>query len=315
MATDFDFDELDKAVNSALGGTSSDDSNVQASESAPKSDDASVPAPKPAEEPAKEASPPATPPAVRRSGGRFMDVVHPSSDMRANAPASVPVPPVFNRSEPTPTPATTPTPKPVESKQDDDILGEDWNQPLESPFLPDAKVEKRPLGGLVPSQIDFDELELLEEPDDPRIEAHAMPDPIDFAQQNGHVELPEEDAALIVPEPAAQKEEAQPAKPVEAKTDDYGAGYGEGSFQEAPSRGLAPEEEPAGPASIQQQYKEQPSTAPESGSIYDTEAYHKPLIPNAKRKSGIMVIVWILALILIGGGLGAATYFYILPML
>jgi hypothetical protein len=74
-------------------------------------------------------------------------------------------------------------------------------------------------------------------------------------------------------------------------------------------------EVPAGPASITQQYTEQPSANQQSGSIYDTENYHQPLAHNAKKRSGAWVILWIFLLVILGAGAGVAFYFYVLPML
>lgn len=62
--------------------------------------------------------------------------------------------------------------------------------------------------------------------------------------------------------------------------------------------------------SIPQQYKEQPSTGDQSsGAIYDTENYHEPLSHPAKKKSGWMWVIWILLILIIGAGGGAAIYF------
>lgn len=103
---------------------------------------------------------PVAPAAKQPSSGRFMDVVHPSSDMRAAQPTpnSTPqlvgpvsprpsTPPVATTASvaaPTPAPATpvvspsTPSTAPVELA-------------AASPFIADAKVEKRPLGGEPPT--------------------------------------------------------------------------------------------------------------------------------------------------------------------
>ena len=89
------------------------------------------------------------PVAKQPSTGRFMDVVHPSSDMRAGQPATNTVPQLVGPVSPskteqpaqaTPTPVSQPTatpPPPAEI--------------MSSPFLADAKVEKRPLGGEPPT--------------------------------------------------------------------------------------------------------------------------------------------------------------------
>ena len=84
------------------------------------------------------------PVAQRRTGGRFMDVLHPSSDMSSSVKPSSPVSrqgvtiaPIASTAQtaPTPTPSATTSMQP---------LIEDFGG---TPFLPDAKVDKRPLGG------------------------------------------------------------------------------------------------------------------------------------------------------------------------
>lgn len=186
--TDFDFDELDKAVNGALtapaDSDSGDSNNVIVSRE-------TVP-----QRPAA--------PAVRRSAGRFMDMVHPASDMRSNRSSVAPRPtetpaPAPNETVSPVTPPSISTPEPVpappvssmefeeiaDTSARDTQLSEielpEQQKPLESPFLPDAKVEKRPLGGTnTPSlqdaqtpeaEVSGEEL-LLEAPADPQLQAH-----------------------------------------------------------------------------------------------------------------------------------------------
>lgn len=316
--SDFDFDELDRAVNGVIS-----DEPVDTASSAPAVDipQRSTIDATPVSATSSTSTPaPSAAPAVRRSSGRFMDVVHPSSDMRSGTPASQVAP----RQSPAPV-----APKPVveESAPDPFDALEDWQKPLESPFLPDMKVEKRPLGGLsgeTPSIADFDALELLEAPDDPRIEAHVMPDPIDFAvapeleEAEAPSEVPAEPTPESFPEIVAEpttKEiietpKVETSKPESAEiTSHDSVGYGQGAFQ------TEPQDVPVGPSSISQQYTEQPSTSPESGAIYDTEAYHQPLAVATKKKSGAWVILWIILIVLLGGGAGAAFYFYVMPML
>jgi hypothetical protein len=63
-------------------------------------------------------------------------------------------------------------------------------------------------------------------------------------------------------------------------------------------------------SSIPTQYSEQPSTGDASHTpIYDNEATHQPLAHPAKKKKGWLLIVFIVAILAIGGGLGAAAYF------
>lgn len=305
---DFDFDELDRAVSGALG-----DELVGSTQPEVFTDELTT-----VENPVKEKPVETTSeqskgvaqanaaPAARRSSGRFMDVVHPSSDMRSgagmpNRTTPVVVPAASQASATSAWPSAEPQ-KPETQTNDSSVSDElidDWQKPLESPFLPDTKVEKRPLGGEAPTAADFDALELIEAPDDPRIEAHAMPDPIDFAESNSV--------------PASHEE-----KPVLVEDT---AGYGEGSFQPevqtevAHVQDVAEEVVPAGPASISPQYTAQPSSSPQPSAMYETEAYQKPVSVAPKKKSGAWVILWIILILLLGAGAGAAFYFYVLPML
>lgn len=312
---DFDFDELDKAVTNALGGTSSQPDTPKPVSTPTPVESTQVPTPVVAEpvRPIVEESlvaPRGVPAARRGASGRFMDVVHPSSDMRK--PSEVPA---VKRTAATIQPPAQPSqPEPQQAEIADSLAGDDlqfendWTTPLESPFLPDAKVEKRPLGGEAPTSAEFDPSELLEAPDDPRLEAHTMPDPIDFVQ-NSTVETVEDTPIETAPEAKpAVVEEKKPDAPLFEPVAD--SGYGAGSFQPA-----AELEEPIGPTSISQQYVEKPAETKQSGAIYDTESYHRPLAHVPKKKSGAWIILWIVLLIALGGGAGAAVYFYVLPML
>lgn len=288
--SDIDFDELDRAVNGALGGKP-----VQREQSPTPQPES--PSPSPVVERTRIDSAPTPPvldrpslsaPAARRASGRFMDIMHPSSDMRTPTSQA----PVINKPEPT---HFTEVVKPIEN-----LDTPAWNEPLESPFLADAKVEKRPLGGTpveAPAKtfdfkglLDEPEEELIEAPEpQERIEAPALPDPIDFAQES----KPIEEAENIPAELLAVEKEA-PTEPFVA---------------------TRPVEEPTGPTSITQQYKEQPSSTQQSGAIFDTESYHQPVIKPTHKKPSWLIIVWILLLVLLGAAAGWAVYTFVLPML
>lgn len=304
---DIDFDEIDRAVNSVT--TSTPEVPVTpvvtpAEPVVPVADPVVVPAP--------------VSPAARRSTGRFMDVVHSSSDMRptrSSAPAAhslhrddmpdrtavaerpqattvassafhwpdpIDVAPAVAPDPVDPTPAVIETPA----------------APLESPFLPDAKIEKRPLGAFSNSEVD---LSFIEEPITPSVPA-VNEEPAEL-----------QDEILLLEEHIVDEPEAEVTEPVVEEV----APVVEESVLPTVELPVAPvQEEPIGPTSITQQYKEHPATEPqESGAIFDTESYHQPLVHTPKKRSGALVIVWILALILVGGGIGAAVYFVVLPML
>ncbi len=72
---------------------------------------------------------------------------------------------------------------------------------------------------------------------------------------------------------------------------------------------------PVGATSITAQYTEQPSTGDQpTGSVFNTEAYKKP-IARPKKKSGWLIVLWIFLLLVVGAGVGAAIYFFVLPKL
>lgn len=170
---DIDFDELDKAVSSVLSSRKSPKSKdakaadadaderdtpsvtVDTTPVSPvekSSDDSSVtdevedeksPVDESVSEPTVAIKKP--PVAQRRTGGRFMDVLHPSSDMSSSTKSSSPVSrqgvtiaPIAPES----TAQTMPTASPATTSMQPII--EDFGG---TPFLPDAKVDKRPLGG------------------------------------------------------------------------------------------------------------------------------------------------------------------------
>ena len=313
--SDIDFDELDRAVTGALNGTPAATPKSQPDEliesldtietlepiqrtslaSSRGSAPVSAPVPEPATtidtpEVTRVINPPVTAPAAPRpSSGRFMDIVHPSSDMRSNNNEVVRP---FEKK-----PEITPTVEPVAEPVTYDAPA--WNEPLESPFLPDTKVEKRPLGGSG----------LLEAPEPQELlEPLTMPDPIDFAQSQAIIE-PNEPEVIITEEPVVEEvvELEIPVEPELVVQEQLK------QVEDLPSPVFV-EQEPVGPTSITQQYKEQVSTNQESGAIYDTESYHQPVTKPVK-KSGNLAILWIALLVVFGAAAGWAVYTFILPML
>lgn len=301
--SDFDFEELDKAV---AGATDNGTATAGA-----HANDFHAPA-NPVQRPVSSVGTPAQSstsdldavagfaPAARRSAGRFMDVVHPSSDMRTRtAPASIDT--LGSIAEASQNSFTPPvTPNPVAAPED---ATPDWAKPLESPFLTDAKVEKRPLGGVgpLPAQV------LLDAPEDELLlEATALPDPIDFAEQ---VVEPEAVAEPVVAPVVVEEQSIKQLDELETSVQEVAPVI---PVAAAP----APVEEvPAGSTSITQQYTEKAGTEQQSGAIYDTENYHKPLAAVAKKHSGFWTILWILLVVILGAGAGVAFYLFVLPLL
>ncbi len=309
---DFDFDELDRAVSSALSGNSKGPSSAsvspaQSRSTAPSSTVTTAPtgetvltlegvAPEPFLGVAPE--PKAETPVARRPTGRFMDIVHTSSDMRPTAgPVARPV---------SPTPMAPVQPVAEGSTTENEVLAavpeapvEEGAAPLESPFLPDAKVEKRPLGGPA----------LLSQPDEPRLEA---PDELQLAAPE---EPPVEEVALADPLDFYKSSVEQAAEPEAPVTEQLpAASESPADFIDIDAT-VESEEAYTGPTSITQQYQEKEEVPAESGAIYDTETYHQPIAAATKKKSGLRGIVWVLVLAGVGAALGAGFYFFVLPLL
>lgn len=441
---DLDFDELDRAVNSLMSNVPKSEPQTdgtpektldipstadngdklsfdKVAEVAKKAADATpqdttsekpvdMPTPSLAPRASAEAShasasvqPPSPAPANRR-GGRFMDVVHPSADMKkpdapkpvsrqgvtleplnASAqkiadvvlqkkdakdmselaqkpmvapaldtpeekPAAMPekdttTPPAAEEKPNTnnvaaasdwPDPLDMMTPNTSEKKEDEPVEPEPTPEvpqaeaepdtmpaPLTSPFLPDAKVEKRPLGGAVPeenetpaSEEDISRAPMADDTkksvDDPNKQLPADPtevEPILPEELSGDMMAVEADTTHAEIK-RAHDEGAQQSTPAVSQE----APIATQSFEtKEPSTtpAVTAEEKPvsSGPTSIPQQYKEEPNTGDQdNGSIYDTDTYHQPLSHPAQKKSGWMWVVWIVLILLVGAGGGALLF-------
>lgn len=311
-----------------------------------------------------------------RRGGRFMDVVHPSSDMKKSelarpvsregavvependllaaksepsplppAPLEIPSSPVSpSKSQTSPPSPRSDWPDPLEvanlneTKQPEpvdevtslpninsrvprstDQLSNTAEPPLISPFLSDTKVEKRPLGGnIVPSEDEQTQAQEgfpNEDTSDGQLPATIEDTkPLLPAELHRDLMAIESDASEPAEAPVPLQAAALSKPPVE--TSDQNQQYeNKEVIEEAAAPVESPKTEPApmptGPVSIPQQYKEEPSSSePKSGAIYDTDSYHQPLAHPAKQKSGWLWIVWIILILLLGAGVGAALYFF-----
>jgi hypothetical protein len=310
---DIDFDELDRAVNSLIGPNSTSSAAkpaVVTATPAPVSVPV-VPAPAgplPTLNPADQlhAAPVAPPLAQRRSSGRFMDVVHPSSDMRTS-----PVPPrptVHTEMTITPPSSATLAPEPAMEPKEPVVVSpdlidvptplteevEDAPSPLESPFLSDAKVEKRPLGAFSTETPTPVPVPVTPQPEAPKPEiVEEAADKTDHPMEKDTplpAELQDNLLSIEANEDTASKKDATP-DPI-------------------PTIAF-----PTAATSIPTQYAEQPSTGDQpTGAVFNTEAYKKPMA-HPKKKSGWLVVLWIFLLLIVGAGVGAAIYFFVLPKL
>lgn len=317
--TETDFDELDRAVNSIMtdvpGANQASVVLPTATQSASIVDSgAVVPGANPVA-PSMIAS--SGPPAARR-GGRFMDVVHRSSDMKApSAPQGVPshvgvtvAPPL------SPEPVVVESPPVIETVEaPQEAFGAvkpvDLTDipSLSSPFLMDAKVEKRPLGG----GLNMNEVLAAELAKDGLMQEEVtIPKAVDSlsdAQLVPEVEiaLPEElDSNLVAIESGKQSEMVMPIEPDSDKDDVSLDKVVVPSVTEPPLPVVALTTD-----SIPQQYTEQPNSGDSSHApIYDSEEAHNALAHPAKKKSGWLWVMWILLIVLLGAGAGAAVYFF-----
>lgn len=353
---ELDFDELDKAVNSLMGDTPQTDEpatngpNVTAtapspvepssegSEITPPADNTSI----------EEVTSPALPSPASRRGGRFMDVVHPSSDMKTTGmgassregvsitPLSADIPSTPSSEENTPAPAeeaTTPTegavesqapsewPDPIamhEEKQADEIEepAPDISSPAPqtSPFLTDAKVEKRPLGGgQALDQAIAKELGKADTEQSTGDIPAVASQPDSLPAQETPAEAPTQEPS---PQLLTTPEEKAPL-PAELDSDLVAIEAGGATTSDNQPTPAVPEPTVTSPApvigggSIQQQYTEQPSTGDDShAAIYDTEAAQQPLLHPPKKKTGWLVTIWIVLIIILGVGVGATIWYF-----
>lgn len=364
---DIDFDELDRAVSSVLtqgakvsepaktetGAEDSSKPNQPSAsvvkEIAPAVGISSPPVVKP-----RQTIVPSTPsPAARRSG-RFMDVVHPSSDMKVptsvvsakpklqplssnvkpedvvvEAPSEPIVAPVPNASqsfshdddrptldtidspvavydekvvpEETVTPAVaSPWPDPLEVDSDPTknelkqaeveetkevpgpvVSSAEAESPTQTPFIADAKVDKRPLGGFSSTTLD------------PTSNDDAVIDELSEAIQTPSNTMPREleNDVVRLDSNESEPEVAAPAEHTKA------------SAASIPATPLA--------TSIPQQYKSSDTndTDLESHGVFDTDSYHQPLLPPKTGAKRIWVwVLLIVGLLIVGAGLGALWF-------
>ncbi len=400
---EFDFEELDRAVNSLMSDVKKPDATQPAENTVSlTTQPATSPSPEPVvtlpETPAEPVvaaptpvtaptndttpTPPSLPPPdlptrpstpilpPRRGGGRFMDVVHPSSDMSSPAsptPLSTrqgkPLEPLTMTEAPKPAgpvidvmapvalpsnpeveaPTTNDTPEPTNVTPEEMPSGPSTpSEPWTSPFLPDAQVEKRPLGASLPESSGTGLSEAIAaelSKEHPSEETPATPpaEPIEAAKEQEPASMSEPSLDVTPAEPEDTKDNDAPAPsnnpelnlnaepvamPAELNNDLVAIESGQkdtplvedasmtGSFESASNTSNTSSPAIISTGSIPPQYNEQPSSGDASHTpIYDNEAAHQPLAHPAKKKKSWVLVVFILAILVVGGGLGAAAYF------
>ena len=193
--------------------------------------------------------------------------------------------------------------EPVDAKPSDTA-----ELPLTSPFLPDAKVEKRPLGGAAPLTLENlgPELELEKNEQSTAMPAELHPE-LAVLESEDTSTIAGQDAPSSSPAEASKARETTINETVESapNPEQKSASASLPSAENTPEDVLT-----KASASIPQQYEEKQSESQSSaGSIYDTQEYHQPLQHPEKKKSSIVIIVLILTCILLGAA-AAALYYY-----
>lgn len=180
----------------------------------------------------------------------------------------------------------------------------------QTPFVPDAKVDKRPLGAFAtpeetaPTEIEAPTASTVPSEEAPEFNSdvnsvesaglsHDESEEVAALGDAGAVAAPESDEVMpVVDTPPAGSEET-PAAPV-----------AEQPVSVPPAAGQS--------ASIPQQYKtaETPQTEESTHPLFDSEEYHQPLLPDGKKKSKkvVLIVILLIVLLLIGGGLGYIAY-------
>lgn len=340
---DIDFDELDKAVSSLMEQRGEPNAvPVEAPEPAVPT----TTAPQSASTPAVALHTPVSP-AIKRQGGRFMDVVHPSSNMRVQQPSS-PAPSSRPSREasmvqpPTPSPVAVEQPaaasvvdesstpsstiEPQASLAPEEFAAGASQPPMQSPFLDDVEVDKRPLGASP----------VMGEPEATDIHAGEstpstggdMPDPIgDWSapatpvattqepnNSNGNPEVKndiwsaekkvdstEQPANIVPPELGPE---------VLALESDEASGSFDSKHNSVSDTTKV---EPSVPGDIPRQYAAESADAPEPSAVFEAASSSpRELQHPEKKKSGWMVVIWILLLLVIGAGGGVAVWYFLL---
>lgn len=180
---------------------------------------------------------------------------------------------------------------------------------LDTPFVSDLAVEKRPLGAFSIGTEDGNEAESEEET--PAEINTEMSDALNTelaGEDNEDTQEADVEESLV----AAQTPPDAEIIPEELHEDVVAVESREVEAQapvETPN--VAPTTDVPAGGSIPQQYTEKPSTQPTDATpVFDTNDYHQPLKHVEQKKSGWLIVVLIIVFILLGVGAGAAIYFF-----
>ena len=352
--SDLDFEELENAVNSLKSQSQKTDESTEAQGPAnPVSTENSS-----ATSPVAPVTPPAatvpqTPaPAIRRTTGRFMDVVPPSSASRgmsskfSQQPVSRPVVRDSGLLQPIAAPeansvAPSETAAPVNEPELSVVAEEELTSaidaspaPMQSPFLTDVEVDKRPLGSTndsfaesgetAPSPaveiISADVSPSLEQPTDDGSAAEVASTPDASLSPESSDSWATEIDERVAPEVDVETEVIPPEMSPEIialeSSDDNTAASQESvapqTPESAPSSQTQPAGNPATPGDIVPQYTPSATESPQPSAIFDTASEVPQQLSHPEhKKSGWMVLVWILLLVIVGVGGGVAAWYFL----
>jgi hypothetical protein len=338
---DIDFDELDRAVSSLISATPDTESDKAIQAANPISvnvDPKPVEATPAAVPAAPTVAPPVTTPVTpanpniiqnnRPNLGRSMDFIRPTTPAptmqrnSATTPIVAPITatPITNSS--VPTPGNVPIGGSVVDKQPDFV------EPPESPFITDAKVEKRPLGAfseekvpeggnVEPNSSTYAAAVALEsstvegKDENPSI---SVDTPLPAELQNNLLKIESSDTTTngmttpqmpVVESPEINKSEITIADAIESSKTESVTGA-------TASSPVAASANPNVVNSIPQQYPTTDAPAPQNtGPIFDTSVYHNSANIKPVKKSNAWIWILMVVLILIGATIGVGIYLFV----
>lgn len=242
--------------------------------------------------------------APKPASGRFMDVVHPSSDMRTATNDALPlvVPErdvavsVAEPVEDSPQPEVESQPE-ATAAATEPVAPPVTDIPL-TPFLPDAKVEKRPLGGMTFASDEpkgENEERIVEELGDEPASDEPLETKPDTVKELAAIE-PTLEAVLDDPQKEAVADTSARIPPEAAESiRAVESGDTEKLSAAAQSGGI-----------VGAQFGDSDQN---DGAIYDVDNQPQPLGHPTKQKSGWGTVLIILIVIVVSAALGAAAYF------
>lgn len=319
--TDIDFDELDKAVNSLMNKATNNNNPTPSASNEPEPDTAQADL---TDQPTQNSAQVQTSPTIsKKPSGRFMDVVHPSSDMRRGPVASAP-----SRTGVFIQPADSIKEEIVAEKTDsqEDLLNNNLDAPnepveksltdkiaesladsskksdgifastsMDTPFLPNPNVEKRPLGGT--SETDLSTTQNTPNSlDNDLVESEA-----DRSQDAGSTEeslKPEFSKEILAVEQMSDEE-----SPVGDKTVDVSEKSDDLQNNSVSSRNFG---------DIMPQYTAEEEPVANPAPIFEAASSTSGVGGQERKRSGWLTVLLILLFLLIGIGGGAAAWWFMI---